>query len=112
MSPGLPNEDLDTVLTGGPGDLDVVALRDDLTAVDLTGDGRAREIALGGGAGAGSCLPGGTTIGNDVDGAEVLVAEIARGPCRGRCSGRSQRCEDLSLGGPGHAGAGTLEVED
>lgn len=83
MSPGLPNEDLDTVLTGGPGDLDVVALRDDLTAVDLTGDGRAREIALGGGAGAGSCLPGGTTIGNDVDGAEVLVAEIARGPCRG-----------------------------
>lgn len=112
MPPDLPNEDLDTVLTGGPGDLDVVALRDDLTAIDLTGDGRAREIAVGGGAGAGSCLPGGTAVGDDVNGTQVLVAEIARGPGRGRGSGRSQRCEDLGLGGPGHAGAGIHEVED
>lgn len=70
-------------MTSRPGDLDVVTLRNDLTTVDLTGDGGAREIAVGGGTRAGTGLPGSTTVGDNVDGAEVLVSQVTRGPALG-----------------------------
>lgn len=67
-------------MASGPGDLDVVALRNDLTTVDLTGDGGAREIAVGGGTWAGAGLPGSTTVSDDVNGTEVLVSQVSRWP--------------------------------
>lgn len=79
----LPDDDLDTVVASGPLDLDVVALGDDLATVDLAGDGRAREHTISGGTGAGAGLPGGTAVGNNVDGTEVLVSQVARWPACG-----------------------------
>jgi len=108
----LEDDDLDTIVTGGPLDLDVVALRDDLATVDLAGDGGAGEHAISGGTGAGAGLPGGAAVGDDVDGAEVLVSEVSGWPACGVGGGGGQRGEQLSLGGSGHTGTGGLEVED
>lgn len=73
----LPNDDLWSILPGGPGNAELVALRDNLAAVDMARDGGAWEVAVGGGAGAGAGFPGGAAAGDNVDGAERLVAEVA-----------------------------------
>lgn len=108
----LPNNDLDTVVASGPGDLDVIALRNDLTTVDLTGDGGAREIAVGSGTGAGAGLPGSTTVSDNVNGTEILVSQVSRGPAGGISGSGGQRGEKLGLLGSRDAGALAFEVED
>lgn len=93
----LINHNLDTILTGGPGDLDLVTLGDDLTAKDLAGHQGTREESVGRGGGSGPDLPHGLAAGDDVDGADVLVPQVARGPGGGAGRGGREAREQLGL---------------
>ena len=108
----LPNQDLDAVSAGGPRDVVVVALGNHLTAVDLASDGGAREVAILGGSGTRAGLPSCTAVGNNVDSAEELVAEVAVRPGLRVGEGWSKGGKELSLGGTRDRGGGVNEIED
>lgn len=108
----LPDDDLDTIVTGSPGDLVVVTHRDDFTTKDLASDLAAGKVTLRGSTDTGSGLPSGAATRNDVDGAERLVSKIAGWPGFGTGAGGCERGEELGLLGTGGGGWIGCQVKD
>jgi len=110
----LPNEDLGAVTqTSSPADGINIANGNNLAAVDLTRDSGAGEFAVGGGSRSGASFPSSTTVGVDLDGAEVLIAEVSAGPGGSILIRWGQGREELSLSSA-RDGAGGIaaKVED
>lgn len=96
-----------------PGDGILISDGDDLSTVNVSRDQRAGEFALNARAGAGTGLPGCSAIGIDIDCAEILVSQIARGPALGISLSGSERREYLRFAGAGDvARVVSAQVED
>jgi len=108
-----PDQDLWPVDASSPADVVDISDGDDLTTVNLARDGRARESTLDAGSGSRAGFPSGTTVGVDLDRAEVLIAEVSAGPGRGVFISGGQGSEQLGFSRAGD-GAGVIaaKVED
>src|ERR1700742_1034846 len=111
---GLPNQDLRSITTAGsPADGVEIPNRHHLSTIDLACNGRAREFSIGAGSWSRASFPSSTAAHVHLDGAQLLISQVAAGPSRGIFVSGGQRCEQLCFARACDVACGVIaQVED